>query len=110
VPRAKYRKTPEPLPAIEQVHRSNFRFREEQWRQLTKCCRVSSPIQKTGQFRGGRYCVGGYLPSAPAGTPEMTLLYHTRLGSYYRTSLIAMASNGANNFGGSQTSKKRSKA
>jgi hypothetical protein len=36
VPRAKYRKPPEALPAIEKVQRSNFRFRKEQWRQLTK--------------------------------------------------------------------------
>jgi hypothetical protein len=36
VPRAKYTKPPEPLPPIEQIQRSNFRFRKEQWQQLTK--------------------------------------------------------------------------
>jgi hypothetical protein len=36
VPRAKYTKPPEQLPAVQQVQRSNFRFRKEQWRQLTK--------------------------------------------------------------------------
>jgi hypothetical protein len=36
VPRAKYTKPPELLPAIEQIQGSNFRFRKEQWRHLTK--------------------------------------------------------------------------
>jgi hypothetical protein len=36
VPRAKYAKPPERLPAIEKVKRSKFRFRKQQWRQLTK--------------------------------------------------------------------------
>jgi hypothetical protein len=36
VPRAKYTKPPGPLPAIEQIQRSNFRFRSDQWHNLTK--------------------------------------------------------------------------
>ena len=36
MPRAKYTKPPEPLPAIEQVQRSKFRFRNEQRRKLTE--------------------------------------------------------------------------
>jgi hypothetical protein len=36
VPRTKYTKPPGPLPAIEQIQRSNFRFRHSQWRELTK--------------------------------------------------------------------------
>jgi hypothetical protein len=36
VPRAKYTKPPVRLPAIEQIQRSNFRFRNKQWLQLTK--------------------------------------------------------------------------
>jgi hypothetical protein len=35
VPRAKYTKPPKPLPAIEHIQRSKFRFRNEQWRKLT---------------------------------------------------------------------------
>jgi hypothetical protein len=36
VPRAKYTKPPGPLPAIEQIQRSRFRFRKDQWRELAK--------------------------------------------------------------------------
>jgi hypothetical protein len=36
VPRAKYTKPPGPFPAIEQIQRSTFRFRNEQWRKLAK--------------------------------------------------------------------------
>jgi hypothetical protein len=36
VPRAKYTKPPGPLPAIEQIPSSTFRFRSDQWRKLTK--------------------------------------------------------------------------
>jgi hypothetical protein len=34
VPRAKYTQPPGPLTAIEQIHRSTFRFRGDQWRKL----------------------------------------------------------------------------
>jgi len=36
VPRAKYTKPPGPLPAIDQVQRSEFQFRHDQWRELKK--------------------------------------------------------------------------
>jgi hypothetical protein len=36
VPRAERTKPPGPLPAIEQIRRSKFRFRKDQWRELTK--------------------------------------------------------------------------
>jgi len=36
VPRAKYTKPPGPLPALEQIQRTQFRFRDNQWRQLTE--------------------------------------------------------------------------
>jgi hypothetical protein len=36
VPRAKYTKPPGPLPAIDRVQRSEFRFRHDQWRKLKK--------------------------------------------------------------------------
>jgi hypothetical protein len=36
VPRAKYTKPPGPFPAIERIQRSKFRFRNDQWRNLTK--------------------------------------------------------------------------
>jgi hypothetical protein len=36
VPRAKFTKPPGPLPAIGQIHRSEFRFRDDQWRELAK--------------------------------------------------------------------------
>jgi hypothetical protein len=36
VSRAKYTKPPGPLPAIEQIQRSQFRFRDNQWHELTK--------------------------------------------------------------------------
>ena len=36
MPRTKYTKPPGPLPAIEEVQRSHFRFRDNQWRELTK--------------------------------------------------------------------------
>jgi hypothetical protein len=36
VPRAEYTKPPGPLPAIAQIPRSKFRFRNDQWRKLSK--------------------------------------------------------------------------
>jgi hypothetical protein len=36
VPRAKYTKPPGPLPAIEQIQRAQFRFRDNEWSKLTK--------------------------------------------------------------------------
>ena len=36
MPRAKYTKPPGPFLAIEQIHRSKFRFHNEQWQKLTK--------------------------------------------------------------------------
>jgi hypothetical protein len=36
VPRTKYTKPPGPFPAIEQIERANFRFRNDQWRKLTE--------------------------------------------------------------------------
>ena len=36
MPRVEYTKPPGPLPTIEQVRRSRFRFRGDQWRQLAK--------------------------------------------------------------------------
>ena len=44
MPRAKYTKPPGPLPAIEQVQRSKFQFRDAQWRNLTKLlpCKLGS--------------------------------------------------------------------
>jgi hypothetical protein len=36
VPRAKYAKPPGPFPAVERIKRAKFRFRNEQWRKLSK--------------------------------------------------------------------------
>lgn len=44
MPRAKYTKPPGPLPAFEQIPRSKFHFRNDQWRKLTEMlpCRLAS--------------------------------------------------------------------
>jgi hypothetical protein len=44
VPRAKYTKPPGPFPAIEQIQRSTFRFRKDQWCKLTELlpCKLAS--------------------------------------------------------------------
>src|SRR5262249_16002090 len=90
VPRAKYTKSPGPLPTIQQVQRSKFRFRDDQRRKLAKLLPRRLALLSTPSEYMQEAAKASYPPNWRLKTIADAVIYETEraISSHLTTELL----------------------